>query len=91
MNIWSNNAHLHLNRTLRSGLGIYNLNLIIGFLSPQMDPDSDSPALPTRNEEYKPFVRRLPEFKFWPGPADIARHVIGCHLTHEVRVENTFR
>jgi hypothetical protein len=29
------------------GLGIYNLNLIIGFLSPQMDPDSDGPSLPT--------------------------------------------
>lgn len=48
------------------GLGIYNLNLIIGFLSPQTDPDSDGPSLPTKgNEEYKPFVRRLPEFKFW--------------------------
>lgn len=56
------------------GLGIYNLNLLIGFLSPQRDPeslraggsDADGPALPTRNEqEFKPFVRRLPEFKFW--------------------------
>ena len=56
------------------GLGIYNLNLLIGFLSPQRDPeslraggdDADGPSLPTRNEqEFKPFVRRLPEFKFW--------------------------
>eukprot|EP00227_Mantoniella_beaufortii_P005762 CAMPEP_0197615340 /NCGR_PEP_ID=MMETSP1326-20131121/59980_1 /TAXON_ID=1155430 /ORGANISM="Genus nov. species nov., Strain RCC2288" /LENGTH=180 /DNA_ID=CAMNT_0043184221 /DNA_START=196 /DNA_END=738 /DNA_ORIENTATION=+ len=47
------------------GLGIYNLNLVIGFLSPQMDPESDGPSLPTKNEEFKPFVRRLPEFKFW--------------------------
>jgi hypothetical protein len=56
------------------GLGIYNLNLLIGFLSPRNDPESlrasndgdDGPSLPTSNEqEFKPFVRRLPEFKFW--------------------------
>ena len=48
------------------GLGIYNLNLIIGFLSPQVDPETQGPTLPTKgNEEFKPFVRRLPEFKFW--------------------------
>ena len=48
------------------GLGIYNLNLVIGFLSPQVDPATEGPTLPTKgNEEFKPFVRRLPEFKFW--------------------------
>jgi len=48
------------------GLGIYNLNLIIGFLSPQVDPSKEGPTLPTKgNEEFRPFVRRLPEFKFW--------------------------
>ena len=48
------------------GLGIYNLNLLIGFLTPQMDMDNDGPSLPTKaDQEYKPFVRRLPEFKFW--------------------------
>ena len=26
----------------------------------------DGPSLPTKNnEEFKPFMRRLPEFKFW--------------------------
>ena len=48
--------------------GIYLLHLFIGFLSPQDDPDLDSDglALPTRDsDEFKPFVRRLPEFKFW--------------------------
>lgn len=45
-------------------LGIYMLHLFIGFLSPQQD--FDGPILPTKNnEEYKPFIRRLPEFKFW--------------------------
>ncbi|KAF7828688.1 protein RER1A-like [Senna tora] len=52
------------------GLGIYILNLLIGFLSPQVDPEvqelSHGPTLPTRgSDEFRPFVRRLPEFKFW--------------------------
>lgn len=50
------------------GLGIYNLNLLIGFITPQVDPEQehDGPALPTKyDQEFKPFVRRLPEFKFW--------------------------
>ncbi|KAL5187315.1 Protein RER1A [Glycine soja] len=52
------------------GLGIYILNLLIGFLSPQVDPetvilDADVPTLPsTASDEFRPFVRRLPEFKF---------------------------
>ncbi|KAL6207448.1 hypothetical protein ACLB2K_018406 [Fragaria x ananassa] len=51
------------------GLGIYILNLLIGFLSPKVDPELeglDGAALPTRGlDEFKPFIRRLPEFKFW--------------------------
>ncbi|CAN1225548.1 Protein RER1B [Linum perenne] len=51
------------------GLGIYILNLLIGFLSPKVDPElepHDGPSLPTKtSDEFKPFVRRLPEFKFW--------------------------
>lgn len=50
------------------GLGIYNLNLLLGFITPQVDPEqaTDGPALPTKSDqEFKPFVRRLPEFKFW--------------------------
>ncbi|RUS80291.1 hypothetical protein EGW08_011929, partial [Elysia chlorotica] len=54
-------------------LGIYLLNLFIAFLTPKIDPagfeDSDGddgPSLPTKsNEEFRPFMRRLPEFKFW--------------------------
>ncbi|KAL6842472.1 hypothetical protein ACP4OV_027707 [Aristida adscensionis] len=54
-------------------LGIYLLNLLIAFLSPQVDPEvaevlgkGPGPALPTRaSDEFRPFVRRLPEFKFW--------------------------
>ncbi|KAM2428514.1 hypothetical protein ACFX1W_016238 [Malus domestica] len=50
------------------GLGIYILNLLIGFLSPKVDPEleADGASLPTRgSDEFKPFIRRLPEFKFW--------------------------
>ncbi|CAG0913100.1 unnamed protein product [Notodromas monacha] len=53
------------------GLGIYHLNLLILFLSPKIDPalaefDDDEIMLPTRSdEEFRPFIRRLPEFKFW--------------------------
>ena len=48
------------------GLGIYNLNLLLGFLTPQFDPESEGPELPTKSDqEFRPFVRRLPEFKFW--------------------------
>ncbi|XP_028393998.1 protein RER1-like isoform X2 [Dendronephthya gigantea] len=57
-------------------LGIYLLNLFIAFLTPRIDPaldqdydeDEDGPTLPTKaDEEFKPFIRRLPEFKFWYG------------------------
>eukprot|EP00924_Labyrinthula_sp_SR-Ha-C_P010051 maker-scaffold_40-snap-gene-0.6-mRNA-1 protein AED:0.06 eAED:0.11 QI:0/0.5/0.66/1/0.5/0.33/3/184/188 len=47
-------------------LGIFLLNLFIGFLSPQIDPDLDGPVLPTKDdEEFRPFTRKVPEFKFW--------------------------
>jgi len=51
-------------------LGIYILNLLIGFLSPQIDPETeigeDTEMLPSRSDdEFRPFIRRLPEFKFW--------------------------
>lgn len=47
-------------------LAIYNLNLLLGFLTPQFDPETEGPSLPTKgDQEFKPFMRRLPEFKFW--------------------------
>ena len=56
-------------------LAIYHLNLLLAFLTPKIDPamaeyeredDEDGMALPTsQNEEFRPFIRRLPEFKFW--------------------------
>ncbi|ORX98263.1 retrieval of early ER protein Rer1 [Basidiobolus meristosporus CBS 931.73] len=58
-------------------LGIYLLNLFLAFLTPKFDPAleeemdlegeaEDGPSLPTKaDEEFRPFIRRLPEFKFW--------------------------
>lgn len=50
-------------------LGIYVLHLLIGFLSPHVDPELESEEetpLPTKtDDEYRPFIRRVPEFKFW--------------------------
>merc|ERR1712217_315433 len=57
-------------------LGIYLLNLLIGFLAPKIDPETllneigegeeDDAVLPTKDDgEFKPFIRRLNEFKFW--------------------------
>jgi hypothetical protein len=48
-------------------LGIYLLHLLIGFLSPQFDAESEHGLLlPTSDvDEFRPFQRRLPEFKFW--------------------------
>lgn len=56
------------------GLGIYLLNLLIGFISPQIDPETDEYVLPVRgggggpqsdNGEFRPFLRQVPEFKAW--------------------------
>ncbi|KAK6353208.1 retention in endoplasmic reticulum protein 1 [Orbilia brochopaga] len=55
-------------------LGIYLLNLFLAFLTPKFDPSLEQEemeeggpsALPTKaDEEFRPFIRRLPEFKFW--------------------------
>jgi hypothetical protein len=57
-------------------LGIYLLNLFLAFLQPKIDPsltqdegleDGDAAStLPTKqDDEFRPFIRRLPEFKFW--------------------------
>jgi len=56
-------------------LAIYLLNLFLAFLTPKFDPSMEQDdemesggqsALPTKaDEEFRPFIRRLPEFKFW--------------------------
>lgn len=57
-------------------LGIYLLNLFLAFLQPKFNPSNELEdnemedgavgTLPTKNdEEFRPFIRRLPEFNFW--------------------------
>jgi Rer1 family len=47
-------------------LAIYNLNLLLGFITPSVDPELEGPVLPQRSDgEFRPFRRRLPEMKFW--------------------------
>ncbi|TQS36166.1 hypothetical protein Golomagni_03389 [Golovinomyces magnicellulatus] len=57
-------------------LGIYLLNLFLAFLQPKFDPSNEfednemeggaAGSLPTnKDEEFRPFIRRLPEFNFW--------------------------
>ncbi|CAG8572966.1 13467_t:CDS:2 [Racocetra persica] len=63
-------------RWIATALGIYLLNLFLAFLQPKFDPSlemdiaesevEEGPSLPTKaDEEFRPFIRRLPEFKFW--------------------------
>ncbi|XP_066998244.1 protein RER1 [Anabrus simplex] len=64
-------------------LAIYHLNLFIAFLSPKIDPahdyEDEGPELPTRaNEEFRPFIRRLPEFKFWYSVTKSTVIAVGC-------------
>ena len=61
-------------------LGIYLLNLLLAFLQPKFDPSLEAdlladeieeggeamPSLPSqKDDEFRPFVRRLPEWNFW--------------------------
>ena len=47
------------------------LNLFLLFLTPKIDPsleeeEQEATGLPTQaDQEFRPFIRRLPEFKFW--------------------------
>ncbi|CAG0918923.1 unnamed protein product [Notodromas monacha] len=67
-------------------LGIYHLNLLILFLSPKIDPalaefEDDTTQLPTKNdEEFRPFMRRLPEFKFWHSATKATVVALVCTL-----------
>lgn len=69
------------NRHVIDAHAIYLLNLLLAFLQPKFDPslqddlmadeleggesDTPSPLPSTRDDEFRPFVRRLPEWQFW--------------------------
>lgn len=61
------------------GLAIYLLNLFLGFLTPKFADldveEEDHPVLPVNDkDEFKPFVRKLPEYRFWES------FTVGCVL-----------
>jgi hypothetical protein len=73
-------SNFHHFKPLTLAPGIFLLNQTLAFLTPKIDPayeldtsDAEEPGggagagiLPMKsNEEFKPFIRRLPEFKFW--------------------------
>jgi len=69
-------------------LGIYYLNLFLAFIPPKIDPamfeddlNEEGPSLPTNtSDEFKPFIRRLPEFKFWVSSTKAALIALFCSL-----------
>lgn len=47
-------------------MGKFNNNVHYYFITCFLTEEDEGPSLPTTsNEEFKPFIRRLPEFKFW--------------------------
>ncbi|KAI8376620.1 retrieval of early ER protein Rer1 [Choanephora cucurbitarum] len=67
------------------------LNLFLAFLTPKFDPSielelqetemEEGPSLPMKNdEEFKPFIRRLPEFKFWHSVTKAAVISLFCSM-----------
>jgi hypothetical protein len=68
------------NPTTIDAHAIYLLNLLLAFLQPKFDPsiqddimaddmeeggDTPTPLPSSRDDEFRPFVRRLPEWQFW--------------------------
>lgn len=66
--------------TVCYALAIYLLNLLLAFLQPKFDPSlqddlladeaeggegPETPLPSARDDEFRPFVRRLPEWQFW--------------------------
>lgn len=75
--------------TVAYALGIYLLNLFLAFLQPKFDPSNEAMdtemedgsvgSLPTKSdEEFRPFIRRLPEFKFWHSATTVIALAFVC-------------
>lgn len=80
------------------GLGIYLLSLFLAFLTPKFDPSLEDDLRSTEEEEgtlpnnesdeFRPFIRRLPEFSFWHNAtrATILSLVLTCFPFTDVPV-----
>ncbi|EAU91585.2 rer1 [Coprinopsis cinerea okayama7 len=77
-------------------LAIYLLNLLLAFLQPKFDPSLEedlladeieeggevvSPLPSQRDDEFRPFVRRLPEWQFWLSSTKAVLIALGCTLS----------
>ena len=87
------------------GLAIYLLNLLLAFLQPKFDPSlqddlladeieegaTDSgPTLPSqRDDEFRPFVRRLPEWQFWCAIHPLRSYLRGTKARFHSRLSAT--
>jgi len=75
---------------------IYLLNLLLAFLQPRFDPslqedllaedaeggmEDTSPLPSARDDEFRPFVRRLPEWQFWLSATRATVVAILCTLS----------
>ncbi|KAJ7928443.1 retrieval of early ER protein Rer1 [Mycena leptocephala] len=76
---------------------IYILNLLLAFLQPKFDPSlqedlladdaeeggsgETSPLPSARDDEFRPFVRRLPEWQFWLSATRATLVALGCTLS----------
>lgn len=69
-------------------LGIYLLNLFLAFLTPKFDPSLEQELRSSNLEEggdevedeFRPFIRRLPEFKFWVNASRATVASLGASL-----------
>jgi len=76
---------------------IYILNLLLAFLQPKFDPslqedlladdaeegggETMSPLPSARDDEFRPFVRRLPEWQFWLSATRATLVALFCTLS----------
>ncbi|THV05135.1 retrieval of early ER protein Rer1 [Dendrothele bispora CBS 962.96] len=75
---------------------IYLLNLLLAFLQPKFDPslqddlladeieeggETNSPLPSQRDDEFRPFVRRLPEWQFWLSSTRATIFALLCTLS----------
>eukprot|EP00055_Hartaetosiga_balthica_P003043 m.6240 g.6240 ORF g.6240 m.6240 type:complete len:202 (+) comp2564_c0_seq1:93-698(+) len=81
------------------GLGIFLLSQMIDFLTPKFNPTSidlettggegNDMTLPTTSqdeEEFRPFVRKLPEWKFWMKSQSAVLFACALTLTQETNI-----
>lgn len=73
-------------------LAIFMLNMFLAFLTPRFDPSLQDDVRSEeqeaginaeemqKNEDFRPFMRRLPEFRFWFLSFNATLIAIGCSL-----------